>query len=235
MNSFPSSMNSPASSTSDTLLHIYHLMYHQFGDRKWWPADSTEEIVIGAILVQNVSWRNVETAIDLLKSRGLCSFNSLLPATDTDIQESIRSTRFYKTKSKKLTAFAQHLEARHNGSLSLMFRQSAVSLRKELLSIYGIGPETADDIVLYAAQLPTFVVDAYTRRIFSRLGLLNEDIKYEEIRSWFLEHLPSDVPLYNQYHALLDAVGHHFCLPRQPNCAACPLREMCAYANTHIA
>ncbi|QQE76942.1 endonuclease III domain-containing protein [Alicyclobacillus sp. SO9] len=223
-------MSSSPSSPSAKLLQIYNLMYEHFGDRKWWPAESTEEIVIGAILVQNVSWKNVENAINLLKSRGLCSFNRMLHAPTTEVEQCIRSTRFYRTKSKKLYAFAEHLQTQYQGSLQQMFHQEAPKLRTELLNIYGIGPETADDIVLYAAELPTFVVDAYTKRIFSRLSILTEGQDYEEIRSWFLEYLPTDVALFNQYHALLDAVGHHYCLPKHPHCSQCPLQETCAHA-----
>ncbi|GGI95777.1 endonuclease III [Alicyclobacillus cellulosilyticus] len=212
------------------LLHIYRLMEDALGDRGWWPAKTREEVVIGAILVQNVSWKNTVIAIERLRERGWLTFPELYRAPVEEIAACVRSTRFYVSKAKKLHAFAAHVCTRYGGRLDPMFDQPLEALREELLGLYGIGPETADDIVLYAAGKPTFVVDAYTRRIFARLGLLREDMPYEAVRRWFMDHLPADTRLFNQYHALIDAVGHHFCTARKPRCSACPLRSVCGYA-----
>jgi len=211
----------------DCLLDIYQRLYNHWGDRKWWPADTVEEVVIGAILVQNVAWSNVETAIGLLKQTGICSFRHFTEENHEVIYACVKSTRFYKMKTAKLIAFANYLQQHYSGSLLAMLRQPGEDLRSELLGVYGIGPETADDIVLYAAELPTFVVDAYTRRIFSRLELIADSVSYEEMRQWFLSRLPSDVSLLNQYHALLDALGHHYCTPQSPKCSLCPLSDLC--------
>lgn len=210
------------------LLRIYQRMFEQIGPRYWWPADTVEEVVIGAILVQNVSWTNTEKALKNLAEAELLSFSQLHQAELEEIEGCIRSTRFYRTKARKLKAFAEHLE-KHDNSLGVMLSQPLDKLRKELLKIYGIGPETADDILLYAAQLPSFVIDTYTKRIFHRLGLVPEDISYDALRGWFMEHLPQDVQLYNEYHALIDAVGHRFCNPSQPKCGECPLQEECVH------
>jgi endonuclease-3 related protein len=219
---------------SDYLLQLYDLMNSKWGDRGWWPADSIEEIVIGAILVQNVSWSNVERAIKHLKACNLLTFAKLLNADPVLIGRCIRSTRFYNSKAQKLIAFAHYLETHHDGDITRLLDQTAENLRQELLKVFGIGPETADDIVLYAAEKPTFVVDAYTRRIFSRLEILPSGLPYETMRQWFLSHLPHTVSLLNQYHALLDAVGHYHCLPRNPGCNHCPLRLVCPYAQQHV-
>ncbi|WDL97065.1 endonuclease III domain-containing protein [Alicyclobacillus sp. ALC3] len=214
---------------TDHLLRVYQRMFDQIGPRYWWPADTGEEVVIGAILVQNVSWANTEKALHNLAEAELLSFSQLRQAELEEIEGCIRSTRFYRTKARKLKAFADHLAETHHNSLSVMLSQPLDKLRKELLNIYGIGPETADDILLYAAKLPSFVIDTYTKRIFHRLGLVPEDISYDELRGWFMEHLPQDVQLYNEYHALIDAVGHRFCNPTQPKCGECPLRVECVH------
>lgn len=228
-------MSQPQEPTSEILMRIYRLMEDRFGNRQWWPADTPEEVILGAILVQNVSWRNVERAIALLKEHNICSFSGLLAADLEVIHSCIKSTRFYKSKAAKLTAFAQHVQSLYGGKVEQLLHQDVEVLRKELLGIHGIGPETADDIVLYAANKPTFVIDAYTRRIFARMGLLEtEDVAYESLREWFLAHLPADVPLLNQFHALLDAVGHHFCTPRDPQCDACALAPVCSTGSSAL-
>ncbi|MDQ0188391.1 hypothetical protein JI721_15735 [Alicyclobacillus cycloheptanicus] len=213
-----------------TLMDIYHRMEDAFGDRGWWPASSTEEIIIGAILVQNVSWSNTVKAVERLNDHGLLTFPALAAASVDDIEACVYSTRFYKTKAKKLKAFATHVMTHHKGRIDAMLAQPMAPLRAELLQIYGIGPETADDILLYAANQASFVIDAYTKRIFYRLGLTPADISYESMRAWFMANLPADVSLFNQYHALLDAVGHHFCSTKRPKCEACPLRSKCLVA-----
>ncbi|MCF8563645.1 endonuclease [Alicyclobacillus tolerans] len=214
----------------EKLLQIYQLMFEHFGDRHWWPAQTKEEVVIGAILVQNVSWSNTEKAIEKLRQQDLLSFAALHRAPLDEIEPCVVSTRFYKTKAKKLKAFSDFLDANYKGDLEAFLRQPVPQLREQLLNIYGIGPETADDIVLYAGGQLSFVIDAYTQRILARLGITQEQAGYEELRTWFMENLPADVALFNQYHALLDAVGHHYCSPKNPSCTPCPLAPLCQYA-----
>ncbi|SFU98962.1 endonuclease III domain-containing protein [Alicyclobacillus macrosporangiidus] len=217
------------------LMDLYRRMYAAFGDRGWWPAETAEEVVIGAILVQSVAWSNVVKAIGRLRERGLLGLEALHAAPVEVVAECVVPTRYYRAKAQKLKAFAAHVHERHGGSLERMFEQDTDALREELLSIYGIGPETADDILLYAAGKRSFVIDAYTKRIFSRLGLVDERIGYEPLRAWFMRHLPADVALYNNYHALIDAIGHHFCSARRPACASCPLLPVCRYASSQAA
>jgi len=223
-----------ASTLRTQLMDVYQRLLEHFGDRQWWPADTREEMVIGAILVQNVSWQNTVVAIDRLREQGLLNFSALVATPEPQLEACIVSTRYYKTKAKKLKAFAQRLLDFHDGRLDHLLSQSMADLRKELLTIWGIGPETADDIVLYAAGQPSFVVDAYTNRIFARLGWTNMDMPYEQMRSWFMSALPPDAPLYNQYHALLDALGHHFCLSRKPRCRECPLLPVCSESSNWV-
>ncbi|MCL6631222.1 MAG: endonuclease [Alicyclobacillus herbarius] len=230
-NSFPAS---PDKRTREHMLQIYTRLFQHFGDRKWWPAKTREEIVIGAILVQNVSWANTVKAIDALENHGLLSFQAIESA-DLDVLEScLIPTRFYRVKAKKLKAFSKHLKSNYRFDLDRMLALPTEELRAELLSIYGIGPETADDIVLYAAAKPTFVIDAYTRRIFHRLGMSPENPGYEVMRNWFLNHLPEDVVLFNQYHALLDALGNQLCRQTKPRCPNCPLLDLCRYGQQQV-
>jgi len=227
----PKALASPAI-VSTQLLGLHRCLESALGDLRWWPAETDSEMIIGAILVQNVAWSNVLTAISALRSHHLLDFEALLCADPDLIAACIRSTRFYKSKRDRLLHFAHHIRARHDGQLARFLAQPLSSLRAELLSIRGIGPETADDILLYAARLPSFVVDAYTRRIMSRCGYCDEDISYEALRSWFMAHLPSDTALYNQFHAWLDAVGHQFCKSRQPLCGTCPIAYSCDMGNS---
>lgn len=221
----------PADRVSAQLLGLHYALESALGDLRWWPAETDSEMIIGAILVQNVAWSNVVTAITALRSHHLLDFKALRCADPELIAACIRSTRFYKSKRDRLLHFAHHIQSRHDGQLARLLAQPLPTLRAELLSIKGIGPETADDILLYAARLPSFVVDAYTKRIMSRCGYCDEDIAYETLRSWFMQHLPSDTALYNQFHAWLDAVGHQFCKSRRPLCGTCPVATYCDTAN----
>lgn len=215
------------------LLDIHDAMLSHFGPRGWWPADSPTEMIAGAILTQSVSWRNVKKALDNLKVAGLLDFAALHRAAPAEIEPLVRPTRFYKAKTAKLKAFAAWLAERFDGSADALVGHAPSSpeaLRTELLAIFGIGRETADCILVYACKLPSFPVDAYTRRIFGRLGYFDEKIGYEAMRAFFMDALPPDVALFNEYHALIDGVGHHFCAPADPDCPACPLRARCPSA-----
>lgn len=209
------------------LMDIYRLMYGHFGPRHWWPAETDFEVVVGAILTQFVAWKNVEIAISNLKNEGILSVDGICGTDDEKLEELIRCTRFYKQKRRKLKEFCLHLKNRYNGSLEKIFSRELYTLRNELLSLYGIGEETADSIILYAARKPIFVVDAYTRRIFSRLGVFSCDIIYKDMQKFFMDNLPHDVGLFNEYHALIDGIGNHYCQERKPLCGQCPLNKLC--------
>lgn len=218
------------------LQRIYDTLFRHFGPQHWWPADTAEEVVIGAILVQGVAWSNVEKAIVRLKDAGLLSLREMAQAEESILAECIRSTLYYRMKAKKLQSFSRTIMEGYGGSLDFLFVKPVNEARDELLQIYGIGPETADSILLYAGGLPTFVVDAYTRRIFSRMGFVEETIRYEDLRRFFMEKLPPSVELFNEYHALLVALGKHICTAKKPKCSICPVAEWCntGKRQTHI-
>ncbi len=211
----------------ERLLEIYHRLYAAYGPQHWWPGEGPFEVIVGAILTQQVGWRNVERAIAGLKTAGLMDPESLARAPLEQIAQIIRPTGYYNQKAKKLKAFLDFLDVRYNADLNKLFSLPVDKLREELLSVHGIGEETADSIILYAAEKPSFVVDAYTRRILTRLGVINGEESYGEIRELFMKNLPEDVPLYNEYHALLVRHGKERCLKRSPRCAGCPLADMC--------
>jgi len=211
----------------ERLLEIYHRLYAAYGPQHWWPGEGPFEVIVGAILTQQVGWRNVELAIAGLKTAGLMDPESLARAPLEQIAQIIRPTGYYNQKAKKLKAFLDFLDVRYNADLNKLFSLPVDKLREELLSVRGIGEETADSIILYAAEKPSFVVDAYTRRILTRLGVINGEESYGEIRELFMKNLPKDVPLYNEYHALLVRHGKERCLKRNPRCAGCPLADMC--------
>jgi endonuclease-3 related protein len=213
----------------ETVRQIYGLLYVHFGPQHWWPGDTPFEVIVGAILTQNTAWTNVEKAMENLRREGLLDPESLHRAREIDVARLIRPSGYFNLKAKKLKAFVRFLYDHHHGRLSYLFKTAAEPLREELLGVYGIGPETADSIVLYAANKPIFVVDAYTRRIAARLGLAGEDASYDELQRLFMAHLPRDSELFNEYHALLVALGKHFCLKTTPRCMSCPVRPACAY------
>ncbi len=208
--------------TKRELLSIYRKLDAFFGDLKWWPADSPFEVIVGAVLTQNTAWRNVEKAIHELKTRNLLSPEELLITENELLADAIRSSGFYRLKARRLKAFVRFLYERYKGSLEEMFAEDLWQLRGKLLQIDGIGPETADSILLYAGCKPIFVVDAYTRRILLRHGFINEKASYTDIQMLFMKRLPRDVYLYNQYHALLVNTGKLFCA-KNPRCRSCPL------------
>lgn len=209
-------------------LHLlYDRMFDYFGPRGWWPGESDFEICVGAILTQSVSWKNVAKAIENLTQAGLLDLNKMYQAVPEDIEKCIIPTLYYRQKAKKLKAFVNHVTENYDGNLTAFLGKNLPELREELLSLYGIGPETADSIILYAARQPVFVVDAYTRRIFSRLGFFKDDITYEQMQKYFLRHLPLDVKFYNEYHALIVGTGNRFCSNKKPKCNECPLTGLC--------
>ncbi|NLI83564.1 MAG: endonuclease III domain-containing protein [Deltaproteobacteria bacterium] len=208
----------------DLLHDIFHRLYETFGPQHWWPADSPFEVVIGAILTQNTAWKNVRQAIGKLRERDLLQLDHLDAVPQEELATLIRASGYYNQKARKLKAFCSHVKHFWQSDLAAFLAQEAESLREELLGIFGIGQETADSIVLYAAHKPCFVVDAYTHRIFSRHGWVPEEITYQEMRSYFEEALERDVALFKEYHALLVRTGHLYCR-KKPLCDSCPLGD----------
>ncbi len=210
---------------NDKLFALYEQLRLQHGAMQWWPTDTPFEVALGGILTQATSWRNVEKAFENLKAAGAWTPAQLRATPQSELEELLRPSRYYRAKAKKVRAFVEHIAKR---PMHVMFEQSVPELREELLSIYGIGPETADTIILYAAEKPSFVVDTYTYRLFSRLGWLKGNYHYAKLRSLFMENLPHDVRLFNEYHALIVRHGARICR-KTPKCEECSLRHACAY------
>jgi len=208
------------------LERIYRLLLNHFGPRNWWPAKTSFEVIIGAILTQAVAWKNVVKAIGNLEAAGLLSPKELFLVNTETIEKLIKPTRYYRMKTKKLKAFINYLFSKHNGDLDQMFRYPLDQLRQELLGVYGMGDETVDAILLYAGNYPVFVVDEYTRRIFSRLGFFPERISYRKMQDFFEQQLPTNVGFFNEFHAQIDALGHYICKTK-PICIECPLKGLC--------
>jgi endonuclease-3 related protein len=204
------------------LLDLYGRLYKTFGPRDWWPGDTTFEVVVGAILTQNTAWRNVRKAISNLKARGLLSPQALYDVPVQDLATVIRPAGYYNIKARRLKHFVRFLFQESAGDLDRLLAEDIDTLRGKLLSINGIGPETADSILLYAGDKPTFVVDAYTRRILFRHNLIPEETSYDEVRNLFMDCLEPNATMFNEYHALLVYIGHTFCLKKSPKCNGCP-------------
>ncbi|OGI15013.1 endonuclease [Candidatus Micrarchaeota archaeon RBG_16_49_10] len=210
------------------LLGIYNDLYQHFGSQHWWPAQTPFEVIVGAILTQQTSWNNVEKAIVNLKREKILDPKKLREIESEKLETLIKPSGYYRQKTKKLKNFMGFLFERHGGKLEELFGQSIEQIRMELLSVKGIGKETADSIILYAANKPTFVIDAYTVRAFNRIGVTKEK-DYESLKKFFEDNLPKDVNLFNEYHALIVALGKNYCRTN-PICGKCPLRERCDYA-----
>jgi len=204
------------------LKSIYNNLYAHFGPQYWWPAKNAFEVAIGAILTQNTSWSNVERAIKNLKAKNLLSAYKIKQATPGKLQAAIKSSGFYKQKSKKLKVFAGFLCKEYGCSMSKMMKEDTRLARQKLLRLKGIGPETADSILLYALKKPVFVIDAYTKRIFSRHKLITPHADYREIQKFFVSNLTRSAKVFNEYHALIVAVGKNYCKKTRPNCDLCP-------------
>jgi endonuclease-3 related protein len=208
------------------LLGVYRRLRARYGHAGWWPGETPFEVCVGAILTQNTSWGNVEKALRVLRDRRALSYPALSRLSPARIAPLIRASGTFNVKAKRLAGFLRFLGAEYGGRVEAMSREQPQVLRRKLLSVSGIGPETADSIVLYAAGLPLFVVDAYTRRVFTRLGLLRGDERYDEIQRAFMDELPEDAGLYNDYHAQVVRLAKDVCRAR-PRCVACPLDDLC--------
>ncbi len=211
------------------LEEIYQRLFEHFGPQYWWPGDGDLEIIVGAVLTQNTSWKNVEKAVSNLKGAGVLELNSLYHLPLEKLEELVRPSGFYKIKAKRLKELIKFLYK--SGSIDELKNRPLRELRNELLKVKGIGPETADSIILYALEKPVFVVDAYTKRILKRIGILEkEDVPYNKVQELFMENLTPDVKMYNEYHALFVRLGKEHCTKKAPKCGNCPLSDFCDFA-----
>ena len=213
---------------SQALLDIYHRLMARYGPQYWWPAREPFEIIIGAILTQSAAWRNVEKAIVNLKAAKALSPEALRRLSQSEVAALIHPCGYYNAKALKLKSLAQWLGKYYNDNLNKLFIGDTDHLRQQLLAIHGIGQETADSIILYAAHKPVFVVDAYTRRIINRIGLAPDSNSYIAYQTLFMDNLPADVELFNEYHALLVCLAKDVCRNR-PLCQQCCLNSICRF------
>ena len=205
------------------LLAVYKKLYAYFGPQHWWPGETPFEVMLGAILTQNTNWANVEKAIANLRRRGLLAPDKVRRLSRRSLAALIRPAGYYNLKSVRLKALVDFFFKHYGGSVRRMSAEPAAGLREKLLSVNGIGPETADSILLYAMDKSVFVIDAYTRRILLRHNFIPESAGYDQIQKLFMSNLRHDAPLFNEYHALLVRLGKDFCHKNKPRCASCPL------------
>ena len=210
---------------SDKLNEIYQLLLKAYGPQNWWPAESPLEVMVGAILTQNTNWQGVEKAIANLKKNGLLSLDKLHHRSIEELAECIKPAGYFNLKARRLKNLIGMVTEAHGGDLDVMGQMETAQLRQELLIVNGVGPETADSILLYAFHRPIFVVDTYTYRVTSRHGLIEEEVNYQALQDLFMEHLPLDVDMFNEYHGLLVRVGKLHC-KRKALCEGCPLEPL---------
>ena len=213
---------------TEKLYSLYNQLLAQHGDCKWWPADTPFEVALGAILTQATSWRNVEKAMENLRNAGAFTAEEIASISQGCVRTIDPTVALFRMKAQKVRAFVDYITER---PMHVMFAQDVPELREELLAIYGVGPETADTIILYAAGKPSFVVDSYTYRLFSRLGWIEGKYNYAKLRAMFMDNLPHDADLFNEYHALIVRHGARVCHKKTPSCQECRLRESCEYYN----
>lgn len=209
--------------TQNILLKIYKSLFNFFGPLNWWPGDTPFEVMVGAILTQNTSWDNVEKAINNLKKKNLLVPQKLSGINHEELAQLVRPSGYYNIKAKRLKNFINFFINDFEGSAEKMFLGDCRELRKKLLKVNGIGPETADSILLYAGKKPFFVVDAYTKRIFSRHKLISKDADYYQIQEFFINNLDRDVKLFNEFHAQIVMLGKTICTRKNPDCTKCPI------------
>jgi endonuclease-3 related protein len=207
------------------LTNVYQRLLEAFGPQDWWPAESPFEVIVGAVLTQNTSWKNVELAIENLRSADLLDVVKLDQVTHAKLAALIRPAGYFRLKATRLKNVARFIRQHYGGSLDAMFSADTLQLRQQLLSINGVGPETADSILLYAGGHRSFVIDSYTGRVAKRHGWIEPDADYDDLKRMFESSLDPDVELFNEFHALLVVVGKEFCRPT-PKCEACPLRDL---------
>jgi endonuclease-3 related protein len=215
----------PALEPAEALRRYCQTLFQHFGAQRWWPARTRLEVILGAILTQNTAWRNAALAIKQLRKAGLLNLRKLEKVSRTDLESSIRPAGFFRQKAATVRNFLQGLRRAHNGSLNAMFATPPEELRRELLEVRGLGPETVDAILLYAGRHPYFVADAYTRRILERHELVDPRVSYSAAQDFLHQHLPREQGLYNEFHALLVEIGKRYCRRGTPRCDVCPLRQ----------
>jgi endonuclease III related protein len=209
-------------STGQKLMEMFNLMQDRFGSQDWWPGDTELEMMVGAILTQNTSWKNVDKAIANLKNKGLLDIERLHSISPAALAEEIRPAGYFNIKSVRLKNLINFLVERYERDMSRFLSDETEALREGLLSVKGVGPETADSILLYAVKRPVFVIDAYTYRILHRHGLIEDQVTYDELKELFESNLPADESLFNEFHALIVRTAKEFCKGK-PLCEACPL------------
>jgi endonuclease-3 related protein len=213
----------PAEETKELLNGFYAALFNHFGKQKWWPARTRFEVIVGAFLTQNTNWGNVERAIKNLKKASLLTPGAMYGISKDTLAQAIVPAGYFNVKAGRLKNFLEVLYGSYSGSLTKLFKIEHPELRERLLSINGIGPETADSILLYAAKKPAFVVDAYTKRIMERHGVVDKDVGYHDLQKLFTDNLESSATLFNEYHALIVMTGKEFCRTKEPLCETCPL------------
>lgn len=209
---------------------IYKKLYAYFGPQHWWPGDTPFEVMVGAILTQGTNWGNVEKAINNLKARKVLSPHRIYRLPVKVLASLITSAGYYNIKAKRLKEFLNFFFKTYRADIKRISSGNIKDLRRELLEVKGIGPETADSILLYALNKPIFVVDAYTKRVLSRHRIIQDDATYDEIQNLFMKNIRKEVKLFNEYHALLVKLGKEFCLKNKPRCNLCPLGGRKKYA-----
>jgi len=208
-----------------TLTGIYRTLYRAFGPQHWWPGENPFEVAVGAILTQNTNWTNVEKAISNLKNKKALSANAMHKMQHRRLASLIKPAGYFNIKAKRLKEFLNFFIEQYSGSIKKMKAEDALFLREKLLGVHGIGPETADSILLYALEKPVFVIDTYTKRIMQRHKIVSDNTTYNEMQEMFHENLPKKTKLYNEYHALFVRLGKDYCKP-EPQCRDCPLAEV---------
>ncbi|MFC1494657.1 endonuclease III domain-containing protein [Thermodesulfobacteriota bacterium] len=206
------------------LTEMYNTLLDHFGPQHWWPGDGPLEMMTGAILTQNTSWSNVEKALDNLKNRNLLSIETLNDLPEEKLARVIKPAGYFNVKAKRLKNLIRFLVDKYEGDLDKFIEEDIYQLREGLLSVKGVGPETADSIILYASKKPVFVIDAYTHRILSRHYMVEEQVNYDELQSLFMDNLPAEATLFNEFHALIVITGKEYCR-RNPKCDICPLKD----------
>lgn len=208
---------------NNPFLDVYDRLFAHYGPQHWWPAESPFEILVGAVLTQNTNWANVTLAIANLKDAGCLHFAAMQSLSLESLAEYIRPSGYYNIKAVRLKNLLQMIEEEYEGELQFLCDDSLDGARENLLRVKGVGPETADSILLYVAEKPTFVIDTYTHRVFSRHEIVLEDNDYYGLQQEFLDSLPEDIALFNEFHALIVAVAKEFCKKGKPRCKECPL------------
>ncbi len=217
------SSSATADASQPPLDEYFNSLFTALGPQHWWPSKTPFEIIVGAILTQSTSWTNVEHALANLRGEGLLTPDAIEHVPTRRLQRLIRSSGYWRQKARALKSFVRFLRRDYRGSLTKMFEAPTIVLREKLLGVFGIGPETADSILLYAGQHGVFVVDAYTKRILVRHGWANEKAKYDDIRWQFEKRFPGDVRTFNEFHELIVSAGKNWCRKTDPKCDECPL------------